>query len=142
VFSRGSARGSRLPAARQAGALSGVSPHPAPSATEDCDGDGLPDAWEAQYGLNPGDPNDANQDTDRDGVSNLHEYLSGTEPNNPESYLHLARVELDGNDVVLEFTAVEGKTYSVLYRESAAEGTWSKLADVPAQPATQTIHRN
>jgi pectate lyase len=46
----------------------------------DSDGDGMPDAWELQNGLNPNDPADGNQDPDRDGYSNLEEYLNGTDP--------------------------------------------------------------
>ena len=50
--------------------------------SEDSDGDGLPDAWEAQYPsiLNPLDPNDANLDSDGDGLTNWKEYLYGTDP--------------------------------------------------------------
>lgn len=46
----------------------------------DSDGDGMPDAWETQYGLNPYDATDAAFDSDGDGVSNLNEYLNGTDP--------------------------------------------------------------
>lgn len=49
----------------------------------DSDGDGLPDAWEIQYGLNPnsnaGDDG-ANGDPDHDGITNLQEFQNGTHP--------------------------------------------------------------
>ncbi len=45
----------------------------------DTDGDGMPDAWEEQYGLNP-NVDDADGDLDGDGVSNLDEYRLGTDP--------------------------------------------------------------
>jgi Immunoglobulin domain/Bacterial TSP3 repeat len=41
----------------------------------DTDGDGLPDAWEIEHGLNPNVP-DQNGDFDNDGYSNLEEYLN------------------------------------------------------------------
>lgn len=46
----------------------------------DTDGDGMPDWWEIQHGLNPNDPGDANLDCDGDGATNLEEYLAGTDP--------------------------------------------------------------
>ena len=47
----------------------------------DDDNDGMPDAWETQYGLNPL-IDDASGDLDGDGVSNLNEYSAGTNPTN------------------------------------------------------------
>jgi YD repeat-containing protein len=46
----------------------------------DEDGDGMPDAWEIQYGFNPLDPSDAAKDANGNGISNLQEYLNGTNP--------------------------------------------------------------
>ncbi len=49
----------------------------------DSDGDGLPDWWEALYGLDPYDPtgiNGAWGDPDNDGLSNWAEYMAGTNP--------------------------------------------------------------
>jgi hypothetical protein len=46
----------------------------------DSDGDGMPDAWEKQFGLNPNDASDAAMDKDNDGYTNLEEYLNGTDP--------------------------------------------------------------
>jgi hypothetical protein len=46
----------------------------------DSDGDGLPDAWETQHGLNPQDASDAMQDKDGDGYANIEEFLNGTHP--------------------------------------------------------------
>lgn len=53
-------------------------------AVDDTDGDGIPDWWEAQHGLNLL-VDDASADADGDGVSNLAEYGYGTDPQNPNS---------------------------------------------------------
>ena len=46
----------------------------------DTDKDGMPDAWEIQYGLNPNDPSDAAKDCNNNGVSNLDEFKAGLDP--------------------------------------------------------------
>ena len=51
----------------------------------DDDGDGMPNVWERQHGLDPENPSDAHQDADTDGLSNLQEYMQGTDPLNPDS---------------------------------------------------------
>jgi len=53
--------------------------------TSDSDGDGIPNIWERDNGLNPDDPKDALLDFDGDGVSNLDEYKAGTNPQMKES---------------------------------------------------------
>jgi hypothetical protein len=42
----------------------------------DTDGDGMPDHWEKQHGLNPADPADGNKDLTGDGYTNLEKYLN------------------------------------------------------------------
>lgn len=76
----------------------------------DMDNDGLPDAWERQYGgcdtcMHPG------ADPDSDGYTNLEEYQAGSDPTDPTSYpghissyvLHLAYT--NGVDLFPQATA-------------------------------------
>jgi len=61
------------------------SPPPPPSSPVDTDGDGMPDSWETQYGLNPNNASDASGDLDNDGHTNLEEYQMGWDPADPDS---------------------------------------------------------
>jgi subtilisin family serine protease/chitodextrinase len=51
----------------------------------DSDGDGLPDYWEVEHGLDPQDPTDAGLDTDDDGLTNREEFAAMTDPNDADS---------------------------------------------------------
>jgi subtilisin family serine protease len=51
----------------------------------DFDGDGMPDTWEIDNGLDPRDPGDANEDADGDGLTNLEEYRNGTDPRSADT---------------------------------------------------------
>lgn len=43
----------------------------------DTDGDGMPDQWEIENGLNPNDPSDASKDCTGDGYTNIEKYING-----------------------------------------------------------------
>jgi len=55
----------------------------------DADADGLPDAWEQNYGMNPEDASDATMDADEDGHINVEEFLNGTDPREYVDYTDL-----------------------------------------------------
>ncbi len=66
-------------------------------------GDGIPNGWKQQYGLDPLDPNVANEDPDGDGMSNLREYLAGTDPTNSASGFRITSVVPTGSDVLVSW---------------------------------------
>jgi hypothetical protein len=108
----------------------------------DRDGDGLPDAWETANGLNPSDPTGVNGgagDADADGFTNMQEYLAGTDPRDAASFLKLNSLETVAGIVKLRFTAVQGRSYTVLYQDSLPTGPWSILKQLPNQAATAEI---
>ncbi len=43
---------------------------------KDTDGDGMPDEWESENGLNPNDPSDAVKDCTGDGYTNIEKYIN------------------------------------------------------------------
>ncbi len=112
---------------------------PGPSFTSDRDGDGMPDAWETQYNFNVANAIDATQDADSDGLTNLQEYLAGTDPRDAASYLRIDIVAPAQGLVQIGFRAQAGKTYSILFRSSIEQNTWSKLTDIQAQAQTQLM---
>ena len=77
------ANGIALISARKDGVL--VSRQVSISTSGDKDGDGLPDDYETENGLNPADPVDAFEDSDGDGLTALEEYNAGTDINNADS---------------------------------------------------------
>jgi hypothetical protein len=107
------------------------------STSADSDGDGMPDAWEQQYGLIVG-VNDSADDADDDGMTNLQEYLAGTIPTLASSRLAITIAPAIGA-VTLEFNAVSNKSYSLLYRTSLSTGGWMVLQDYPAALTNRTV---
>ena len=102
------------------------------AAAVDTDGDGIPDQWEAGYGLGTNNLADAALDSDGDGMSNYAEYFAGTNPTNSASYLRIEGPVL-GNGATVSFGAVSNRTYSVLFADSPDGPAWVKLADVQAR---------
>ena len=105
----------------------------------DTDHDGMTDSYENQYpGLDANNPADAALDLDSDGATNLAEYLAGTVPNNPASVFRVdSLTRLPSGGVVIRFEALANKAYTVLVSGTLEPGSWQKLTDVAAEPATR-----
>ncbi len=121
----------------------------------DSDGDGMPDSWELDNGLNPNDPADAALDGDGDGHCNAMEYQAGTEPAEKNSCLKVNRFAVSG-EARIEFLAASNTTYTVLYAQSltpivatnivpnvstniTTNIVWRRLADVVASRESRTV---
>ena len=63
-------------------------------------------------------------------MTNLQEYLSATDPGDPASAFRIKSVVRSGSDLVIGFTTVTGKTYTVQKAPSLdSEAQWSTVQD-------------
>jgi hypothetical protein len=107
--------------------------------TGDSDGDGLPDWWELQFGTLVFVP-DADADPDGDGLTNGEEFQAGTNPNDANSALRFSQISAQGGNVMLQFTAISNRTYSLLYKPDLAAPQWSKLSDIAAHSTNRVVN--
>ena len=83
-------------------------------------------AWQTQYFGSTNNPSAAPAaDPDGDGQSNLAEFLAGTDPTDGGSYLHITSVTATGNDVVVTWVTVLGRTNVVQANELLPDGSYS-----------------
>jgi hypothetical protein len=106
----------------------------------DADGDGLPNGWEQQYGLDPLDANGvngANGDPDGDGLSNLQEFFAGGNP-----VANIQAITREGNNIRVTWGAAPGKTNALQATAGDTNGGYNtnSFADVfTVTGATDTI---
>jgi hypothetical protein len=72
----------------------------------DRDEDGMPDWWEATYGLSSTSSADAGLDDDLDGLSNKQEYWAGTLPDDPGSVFAMNSMAPLESGLVLRWSSV------------------------------------
>ena len=90
-----------------------------------------PEKWRlSHFGTisNSGDAAD-DADPDGDGWTNHQEYVSGTAPEDPASSLKISRQQVNGNDMVLQFGTVSGRTYRVERSYTLDAGSWGTVQD-------------
>jgi hypothetical protein len=107
----------------------------------DSDNDGIPDEWEATYGLGTNNLADAALDLDGDTMANWQEYVAGTDPTNALSYLKIDSLAATGVGATLTFGVVSNKTYTVQYTDVLERDAWSSLAEIAARTnnAVETV---
>ncbi|MEO7932615.1 MAG: glycoside hydrolase family 2 TIM barrel-domain containing protein [Chthoniobacterales bacterium] len=91
----------------------------------DRDGNGLGDSWELQQFNTLGQ--DPNADPDGDGMTNAQEFAAGTNPNDSSSSLKITQIQASGNDFVLSFPSVSGKTYRAERSDTLQGGSWTTV---------------
>ena len=102
----------------------------------DANGNRLPDAWEAAYGVS-----DPNGDTDGDGLTNLQEYLANTNPTNAASALRITSMSREANGkFTLTWEAIGGTRYRAGYDNAAANGGLSGAFSDIVRPVTEEMN--
>lgn len=101
----------------------------------DADGDGLPNDWEQEGGLDPlvavGEHGPAG-DPDRDGYDNGSELLGGSDPGSGGSFPRAAAVHISGNDVIVLIQSIAGRHYQLQAGGLSGPDDWTDVgAPVP-----------
>lgn len=114
----------------------------APGSILDSDGDGLPDYWEAQNGLDPNNPDGvegADSDADGDGLSAILEFLADFNPlDSADGHLLTPVISPSGNTWRLQFPVIPNRVYQV----EASDGLddWQELGASFSVPAANPMH--
>ena len=108
-------------------------------ATDDSVGDGIPNAWRAQYfggtGTTTNSQSCATCDPDHDGVDNYHEYIADTNPTNALSYFHILSVS-NATGVAVFFPSSASRKYTLYYRTNLTFGVWTNIPSQTAIPGS------
>lgn len=88
----------------------------------DDDNDGMPDAWEIQYGFYVQYPTDATNDPDGDGFLNWEEYIYGTNPTNPASFF--AFQVFTNTPPGVSFVSSTGRWYDIWATTNLLDAPW------------------
>jgi hypothetical protein len=85
--------------------------------------------WRLTYfGTIENDSNAADTaDPDGDGMTNAQEYAAGTDPNVSTSVLKVSAMQASGNDMLLSFTTISGKSYRLERSDTLANGSWTTV---------------
>jgi len=106
----------------------------------DSNGDGIPDGWTRQFGLDPTDPTVAAGNPDEDLHTTYDEWVADTDPTDPLSYFHIVSIT-NLPTVTVQFPSSTNRTYSLL-RSAEVTGPFDPLAgrvDVPGTGTLQTF---
>jgi len=95
-------------------------------------GDGIPNGWKQQYGLDPFDPALANKDLDGTGLTVLQDYLVGVDPTNPAAAFRITSVAPSGIDLLVTWIMGSGRTNALQATAGDASGGYStnNFADI------------
>lgn len=103
--------------------------------TDDLNGNGIPDAWEARYELQGIDPDG---DADSDGMSNYDEWRAGTNPTNDQSRFMISAesrwLEPVDIGVAVKWNSIRYREYAVWKSTNLLEGFTRAAGDITNTP--------
>jgi hypothetical protein len=101
-------------------------------------GDGIPNGWKEQYGLNPLDSTLAGKDLDGSGFTVLQDYLAGVDPTNPAAAFRISSVVQTGNNLLVTWMMGSGRT-NALQATTGSVGGYSTNNFTDIFTVTNTI---
>jgi hypothetical protein len=114
--------------------------------TADSNGDGVPDSWTWQYGLNPTAPNVGAEDPDNDGQNTHSEWVADTSPVDGESLFRISRIALSAAHlgINVSFLSSSNRVYTLYWADNllGAPGVWSAIPgaiDIRGNGTTTTL---
>ncbi len=102
-------------------------------------GDGIPNGWKQQYGLDPLDPTLAGKDIDGTGFTVLQDYLAGTDPTNPAAAFRITSIQPSGIDLLVTWTMGSGKTNALQATAGDPSGGYSTGGFTDIFAVTNTV---
>ncbi|VGO16335.1 Gingipain R1 [Pontiella desulfatans] len=106
----------------------------------DADEDGIPDNWEAQFGLSGGNAADAALDIDGDGLTALQEYIADTNPTNPASCLVINSLVWTNGQFWVDWNGGINATQYFECAENLVSNHWTELRTyVPPTTTNQSM---
>jgi hypothetical protein len=110
--------------------------------TADSNGDGIPDGWIWQFGLNPTDPTVAAGNPDGDPHTTLQEWIADTNPTNAFSLFRIEAIE-PGPPVSVRFLSSTNRQYTLHSRTALADGPpWANVTgqtDLPGRGGMDSL---
>jgi len=101
-------------------------------------GDGIPNGWKQQYGLDPFDPIVAFEDPDGDGLDNYTEYQAGTDPTDPSDPLRITAIDQTNASIAITWQYLSPpanpNSHAIIEASPTVTGAWNNISGTITLP--------